>query len=481
MIKKLIYSVVYCLSVLAIGCTHESEDNFEFSLNQMPIRLSATNPGIKTIEITTNVDWQVTIVDAPWLKIDPMSGTGNCIVTVTAEDNESLEWRSTDVQVKVNNVTKTVAVTQLGASQLLPVAAGAIQGNSYNECPHVDVVLWVDPIEGADSYQWYCDGLRVAETVFPTITVTATTTGSYTYVVAGKNAVGEGTPSPEKRISIVDCGPPENAGAILGDNANTCPSLTVTLTSPVIANSLSYQWYKDGTAIVGATGATYLVTTSGTYNVAGVNLTGEGGLSPDKVVIITTICPFQYTDILGDYRADGIPSFLATAGPSTWNCSITQDGSAVDYYVVSNHANTGNSIYIEVDDDYLYIARQKVGSGSGYDAILTAFYIDGSTLYYINEYEVIWDPVTGTIDCTGTYAGNDVLIGILAVNPSTSAIGGAFGECYANLIYTKLSRGGATMSGTSMFKGEMVNGILPIEGITRTEVVNFDPVKLSRK
>ena len=288
MIKKLIYSVVCCLAVLAIGCTNENEDNFKLSLNQMSINLSATNPGVKTIEITTNFEWRVNIVDAPWLKIDPMSGIGNCIVTVAADDNESLNGRSTEIQVKVNNVTKTVSVIQSGINQLPPAAAGAIQGNSYNECPYVEIELWVDPIEGAESYQWYCDGFRVEETFSPTLTIT--TTGSYAYIVAGKNAVGEGTPSPEKRISIVDCGLPEDAGVILGDDENTCPALTVTLTSPAIPNSLSYQWYKDGSAISGATDATYLVTTSGTYNVAGVNMTGEGNLSPDKVVVIGS-CP----------------------------------------------------------------------------------------------------------------------------------------------------------------------------------------------
>ena len=96
---------------------------------------------------------------------------------------------------------------------------------------------------------------------------------------------------------------------ITGDNANVCPAETVALSITATANAVSYQWYQDGVAISGATTTVYEVTTSGTYNVAGVNQFGEGARSADKVVEITE-CPFIYK-LLGEWTVN---EYIFTSG-----------------------------------------------------------------------------------------------------------------------------------------------------------------------
>ncbi len=80
---------------------------------------------------------------------------------------------------------------------------------------------------------------------------------------------------------------PAAAGAISGLDANTCPVKTVNLSVGNIDGAISYQWYKNGAEITGATSQTYEATATATYTVAGVNNDGVGEHSPGKDVTIT--------------------------------------------------------------------------------------------------------------------------------------------------------------------------------------------------
>jgi len=291
MIKKLIYATLCCFAVLALGCSQEGEDNFDFSINRTSLHIDAVNPGIETINLVSSVSWQITVSD-PWLKVTPMSGEGNCTILISAEDNDTKFWRTATVSVVVNHkvhLAKDVQIVQYGLDEVRPADAGPIYGADYNDCPY-DLELYTDPIAGAESYVWFCDGVRVAETAEPVVTIVATGTGSFAFKVAGKNSAGEGTPSVEKRVELTLCPIPDDAGPISGANDNVCPEIDVLLTIDPIVNAVTYQWYKDGVAIPGATTTEYLVTASGTYNAAGVNGTGEGTWSPDHIVDIID-CP----------------------------------------------------------------------------------------------------------------------------------------------------------------------------------------------
>ena len=123
----------------------------------------------------------------------------------------------------------------------------------------------------------------VAVTVAPNVVTKAR---SVTLTITAENA-------PAVTVLILQNGTtvPEDAGTIEGDNINSCPVETVTLTIPQLAGAISYQWYMNGNAIAGATTTSYTVTQSGIYNVAGVNQVGVGEQSPNKVVTITECIP----------------------------------------------------------------------------------------------------------------------------------------------------------------------------------------------
>jgi hypothetical protein len=172
--------------------------------------------------------------------------------------------------------------------------AGTINGAVRNACPEVTVELTIGAIPNATSYKWYKDDAPIDGATATTYTVTE----PGTYTVAGVNSESiEGTRSEAKVVNITPC--VGAAGTIDGLTENVCPEETVTLTIDEIANATSYQWYKDGDPISGATTTVYVVELiepytgvpqSGNYTVKGVNDDREEG-DPSPVHRVTiTLC-----------------------------------------------------------------------------------------------------------------------------------------------------------------------------------------------
>ena len=227
---------------------------------------------------STNTDWNIT---APsWLEPAEKTGNGDKTVEVSVTPNTGAE-RSGDIvvtSVKDPSLKHTRTVTQLGVPVEKPEAAGEISGPASGEG---SVELTAPDIARADSFVWYKDG-----TVIPSATAKKyTATASGDYQVAGKNSAGEGDKSPVKTVEITEVPAPGAAGEITGP---TSGEGSVELTAPDIENATTYAWYKDGSKISNATAKTYTVTSSGKYQVAGVNRVGvEGAKSPEHEVEIT--------------------------------------------------------------------------------------------------------------------------------------------------------------------------------------------------
>ncbi|MFS2214139.1 DUF3500 domain-containing protein [Telluria sp. Tellsp104] len=130
------------------------------------------------------------------------------------------------------------------------------------------------------AYQWYKDGAPVADATAATYTATAA--GTY-YVVVTDPA---GTISSANATVTVTDGPavvtqPRSATILAG----TSQTLEVEATGA----GLSYQWHKDGTAIAGATSATYDATETGTYDVVVTNAAGSVASSSAAIAVSATL------------------------------------------------------------------------------------------------------------------------------------------------------------------------------------------------
>jgi hypothetical protein len=110
---------------------------------------------------------------------------------------------------------------------------------------------------GALSYQWYKDGVAIAGATSATYTVSdvnqSGATGSYTVKVT--NAAGSATSAAATLALLappVFTSQPTSISRYVGQSA----SLSVAVSS---AAPVSYQWYKDGAAVSGATGSSYSI------------------------------------------------------------------------------------------------------------------------------------------------------------------------------------------------------------------------------
>ncbi len=147
------------------------------------------------------------------------------------------------------------------------------------------------------SYQWQKSGTAISGATSASYTTPATTTGDSgsTFTVVVSNSAGSVTSSPVATLTVsaVDVAPqittdPANQTVTAGQSATF--SVVATGTAP-----LSYQWQKNGTAISGATGATYTTpatTTSdsgSTYTVVVSNGAGSVTSSPVATLTVTAV------------------------------------------------------------------------------------------------------------------------------------------------------------------------------------------------
>jgi hypothetical protein len=400
-----------------------------------------------------------------------------------------------------------------------PPPTPTLAGFSSNLCPALTVRLTATA-ENVESYEWY-KGATVIEGATSAF-YDARESGSY--FVAAVNAYGKSEKSREKAVTIAPC--PPAAPTITGADANVCPETTALLTAVAADNdSYTYQWYRYADSIPGATGATYLVTTTGGYYATVTNAYGTSEKTANAHVVYIDLCreSYAYAALLGTYSATGAPSLFTEEdrGPASWTSAISQpDNNATDSYVVKPFADfrTGDEttplmpIYLKVGyntdssavafavDTYLELGTEtmldkETGLPKTYIAYFEACFIgtseaDGKRyIYWFNDqyYQAFWDAATKTLDFSGvyTYEGVDyeLIVGVFAhTDKENRKWEGGFTDGYKNCKLVQTGAPGAPAA----FTGERVRlpklrertgNALPFESIT----IDFDPAKFSRK
>ena len=172
----------------------------------------------------------------------------------------------TDPTGTVSSANATVTVTDSPSITRQPLSATILTGTRQT--------LSVEAIGAGLTYQWNRDGTAIAGATQPSYD--ASETGTYTVLVS--NAAGSVESSPAAvAVSATLAAPTITAqpsGTIV--NAGTRATLKVGASG----TSIAYQWYRNGVAIAGATGAQYTipvatVADAGTYTVSAANTAGS--------------------------------------------------------------------------------------------------------------------------------------------------------------------------------------------------------------
>ncbi|WP_158945101.1 immunoglobulin domain-containing protein [Granulicella sp. S190] len=153
---------------------------------------------------------------------------------------------------------------------------------------------------GTLTYQWFLNGTAISGATSSTYTTpaTASTDSGSVFTVTVTNASGSVTSSPATlTVTVSSTTVPPSAPLIISQPANQTVQVGQTATFSVTANGtapLTYQWFKNGTLIPGATSSSY--TTPATvigdnnsqFTVTVTNATGAATSNPATLTVVNT-------------------------------------------------------------------------------------------------------------------------------------------------------------------------------------------------
>ncbi len=228
----------------------------------------------------------VTVFPMPSPSIDgPASGCGS--VTLSTSAYASYQWIKDGVDI----LGATLQTYPVSISGTYKVRVTSVDGCTTTSSGKI-VTIYAVPspaVLGPDSgcgsvtlytgsfasYQWAMDGVDIAGATEQNYLASA----GGTYSVRVTTADGCSNTSSGKVVAIFSFPTP----AVTGDNINTCPVVTVTLSTGAFA---SYQWLYNGSPIPNATAQTYAAGVSGNYSVRVSDVAGCFGTSPEYPVFV---------------------------------------------------------------------------------------------------------------------------------------------------------------------------------------------------
>jgi uncharacterized protein (TIGR02145 family) len=280
--KRLIFLPVALCTILS-DCKEEKEKPIYFETTASTSYTFSKAADSASFTVSSNAAWALNMVeDQDWCSVTPASGKGDATVTVRVAANSVYNWgwgRTVEFVVTTGDYSKLVTITQ-AAPPCPDFSAGAIattgQTMTIGGTPATIGSVQDATGVGIVSYQWYRDGDEIGWATDATYTPSSSsyyntdeinTAGVYTYTRRAKDEICNTifTPSTGNWVLTVTCSFDPGAIATTGQNILT-GGVPVTITSTVDASdnndyyynsTISYQWYKNGVAIEGATTASY--------------------------------------------------------------------------------------------------------------------------------------------------------------------------------------------------------------------------------
>ena len=188
-------------------------------------------------------------------------------------------------------------------------------------------------------------------------------------------------PSGRVPVQVTINTPPATPTITAGGPTGICSGGSVTLTAATATTGASYQWYLNGTAIQGATNATYAATTPGNYTVIGS--VANCNSAPSATTTLT----------------DGTPATpTITAGGATTICQ-------------------GSTVMLTASSTTTGVTYQWYLNGAAIPGANTPTY----TVNMAGAYTVV---ATSTANCTSTSSATNITVDPLPATPTITQSGG---------------------------------------------------------
>lgn len=239
--------------------------------------------------------------------------------------------------VKVTNASTTCfatsGATTVTVNPLPNVTVAASNGTTI--CSGVTTNLCVPSATGL-TYQWALNGTNI--TGATSACYGATLPGSYVVTVTNTSTTCTATAT----ATTIVVNPAPTASASATGNTTVCDGDTVHLTSNTGAG-LTYVWYKNGTAIPGATTTAYAATTTGSYtvNVSNANCTVTSNaiavtVNPKPTAVITYTTPITFCE----GGAVVLTGVSASGNTYQWQNNASAISGATDNYFLASQTGS---------------------------------------------------------------------------------------------------------------------------------------------
>ena len=417
--------------------------------------------------MTGNGTWQYSTDAVTWVSFGAVSPTNALLLNATTQiryvgdgqngEVATIDFRAWDLTAGIASTNATPGYADPGAggggsAYSSESASANVTVTDVNDAPTGSVSISGTPTEdqvltasntladvdgmGAISYQWYRDGVAVGGATGSTYTLGDADVGA-TITVAASYTDGQGT---NESATSAGAGPIANindapTGNVTIDNMTPAEGDTLTAANTLadadgLSGAISYQWYRDGVAIGGATGTSYTtvqadvgavitvvasytddqgtaesVTSAGTAAVTNVNNAPTGSVTisgtPTEDQVLTASNTLADVDGLGaisyQWYRDGVAIGGATGstytlGDADVGTTITVEASYTDGYGTSesvtsagagpvaniNDAPTGSvTISGTPTEDQTLTASNTLADADGLGAIAYQWYRDG--------------------------------------------------------------------------------------------------------
>jgi endo-1,4-beta-D-glucanase Y len=337
----------YTVTVTSSGCSSTSAAT-TVTVNTVPSTPSITAAGATTFCSGANVvlSTSATGVTYQWKNGGTnIAGATNASYTATASGSYT-------VTVTSSGCSSTSGATSV-AVNTGPATPAITAGGPTTFCSGGNVVLSTNAT--GVTYQWNSGGTAIAGAT--NASYTATAAGSYTVTVTAS-----GCPS-TSAATAVTVNSVNSPPAITSSGATTfCSGGNVVLSTS--ATGVTYQWNNGGTAIGGATNASYTATASGSYS---VTITSSGCSSTSTATTVTV------------NAVPAAPSITAS-GPTTFcsggNVVLSTGATGVTYQWNNGGASiagaTGNSYNATATGFYTVTVTSSGCSGTSAATTVTA-------------------------------------------------------------------------------------------------------------
>jgi hypothetical protein len=280
----------------------------------------------------------------PGLSVPGLSGdllnasSGTITGTPTTAGSFSLlirAWNNTNKRGDGGNPTFTVRIDVQPAAVAPPTFSTQPAGVSVPVGGTVTLTSAATG-EGTVTFQWSKDGTALAGATSASLTLTSVTAASAgSYRVAATNAGGT-TQSNFATVTVVE---PVVAPVItlqpVSQTVNAGVAVTLSTTATGSA-PLTYQWFKDGVAVAGATSPTLTlnavaVSAAGSYRVVVSNAAGGVQSNPATLTVNAATAPVIVTEPLGQVVVLGanLTFFVEVTGAGPYAYQWRKDGIAL--------------------------------------------------------------------------------------------------------------------------------------------------------